>query len=59
MTEDQTKGNWDQAKGEVKEGVGKLTGDSSTETSGKMDQVKGKVEEGIGDIKQDINDATR
>jgi uncharacterized protein YjbJ (UPF0337 family) len=59
MTEDQTKGNWDQAKGEVKEGVGKLTGDSSTETSGKMDQVKGKVEEGIGDIKQDVNDATR
>jgi uncharacterized protein YjbJ (UPF0337 family) len=59
MTEDQTKGAWDQAKGEVKEGVGKLTGDSSTEMSGKMDQVKGKVEEGIGDVKQDINDATR
>ena len=51
MTEDRSRGQWDQAKGEVKEGVGKPTGDRSTEVSGKLDQVKGKVEEDIGDAK--------
>jgi uncharacterized protein YjbJ (UPF0337 family) len=55
MTEDQTRGQWDQAKGEVKEGVGKATGDTSTEMSGKWDQAKGKVEEGIGNMKQEID----
>jgi uncharacterized protein YjbJ (UPF0337 family) len=60
MTEEQTRGQWDQAKGEVKEGVGKMTGDRSTEMSGKWDQTKGKVEEGIGDMKKDIeHDADR
>lgn len=55
MTEDQTRGQWDQAKGEVKEDVGKVTGDTSTEMSGKWDQAKGKVEEGIGNMKQEID----
>ena len=59
MTEEQIQGKWDQAKGEVKEDVGKATGDTSTEMSGKMDQAKGKVEEGIGNVKRDIDDATR
>lgn len=54
MTEDQMQGKWDQAKGEVKEGVGKVTGDSSTEMSGKLDQAKGKVEEGVGNVKKEI-----
>jgi uncharacterized protein YjbJ (UPF0337 family) len=61
MTEEQVKGKWDQAKGEVKEDVGKVVGDRSTEMSGKWDKAKGKVEEGIGNMKQDIRDdeATR
>ena len=58
MTEEQIQGKWDQAKGDVKEGVGKATGDTSTEMSGKWDQAKGKVEEGVGNMKQDIEDAT-
>ena len=59
MTEEQIQGKWDQAKGEVKEDVGKAAGDTSTEMSGKLDQAKGKVEEGIGNVKRDIDDATR
>lgn len=49
---DKAKGKLDQGKGKVKEEVGKLGGDRSTEWGGKLDQAKGKVEEGIGDIKE-------
>jgi uncharacterized protein YjbJ (UPF0337 family) len=51
---DPTEGKWDQAKGKIKEDVGKITGDKSTEWSGKGDQVKGKVKEVVGDIKHDV-----
>ena len=44
----------DQAKGEVEEGVGKLTGDRETEASGKLDQAKGKVEDQVGQAKESI-----
>ncbi len=54
MTEDRTRGEWDQAKGVIKEKVGKITGDRSTEVSGKLDQVKGKLEKKIGEAKDAI-----
>ena len=54
MTEDRTRGKWDQVKGIIKEKAGKLTGDRSTEASGKLDQAKGKVETKIGDAKDTI-----
>ncbi len=52
--QDKTEGKFDQAKGKIKEEVGQITGDRSTEWSGKADQVKGKVKEGIGDVKNDV-----
>jgi uncharacterized protein YjbJ (UPF0337 family) len=55
MTQEQAQGKLDQAKGQVKEEVGKVAGDRSTETSGKIDQAKGKVEEGIGNMKQEVD----
>ncbi len=48
----------DQAKGEVEEGVGKLTGDRSTEASGKLDQAKGKVEDKVGQAKESMKEST-
>jgi uncharacterized protein YjbJ (UPF0337 family) len=48
---DKAKGKLDQGKGKVKESIGKLGGDRSTEWGGKIDQAKGKVEEGVGDVK--------
>jgi len=51
---DKTEGKWDEAKGTIKEDVGKVTGDKKTEISGKADQVKGKVKEGIGDLKNEV-----
>ena len=37
--------------GKIKEGVGKVTGDSKTEAEGKADQVEGKVQNTVGGIK--------
>jgi uncharacterized protein YjbJ (UPF0337 family) len=48
-----TEGKFDEAKGKVKEQVGKLGGDRSTEIGGKLDQAKGKVKQGIGELKED------
>ncbi|MEQ1842641.1 MAG: CsbD family protein [Verrucomicrobiales bacterium] len=45
----------DQAKGKLKEGLGNLTGDKSTEVEGKFDQLKGKIKEGIADVKDRID----
>ncbi len=51
--------NWDEIKGEVKEGAGKVVGDDKLEVEGKLDQAKGKVEElgdKIGDAFDDAKD---
>ena len=53
--QDKTEGKMDQGKGKIKEEVGKLGGDKSTEWSGKADQAKGHVKEGIGDVKNEVN----
>jgi uncharacterized protein YjbJ (UPF0337 family) len=59
MNDDQAKGNFDQMKGDLKEGWGKLTGNEKTEAEGKMDKLGGKVREGLGDIKGAIDKGTR
>ena len=46
----------DQAKGKVKEWVGKATGDTKTHAEGKMDQIKGKAENAVGGVKDAIRD---
>ena len=51
MDKDRIKGSAEQAKGKIKEGAGKLTGDSKLEGEGKADQVKGKVQNTVGGIK--------
>ena len=50
--QDKAEGAWDNAKGKVKEKVGEVTGDESTEAEGKTDQVKGKIEGAKGDVKE-------
>jgi uncharacterized protein YjbJ (UPF0337 family) len=48
MAEMKAKGKADQAKGRVRETVGKVTGKKSTEVKGKAEQAKGKAKEKIG-----------
>lgn len=45
-------GEMDKAKGAVKEGVGKVTGDKRTETEGKTDRAKGETKDAAHDVKQ-------
>ena len=44
----------DQAKGAIKEGVGKLTGDKKTEKEGAAEKVTAKVKEVAEDVKDAI-----
>lgn len=55
-TQDKAEGMLDQAKGKVKEGFGKATGNEQTQAEGKMDQAQGKVKEGMGNLKDKAND---
>jgi uncharacterized protein YjbJ (UPF0337 family) len=57
MDKDRIKGAAEQAKGKLKEAVGKVTGDSKTEAEGKADQAKGKVQNTVGGIKDKAREA--
>ncbi|MEO6610026.1 MAG: CsbD family protein [Aestuariivirga sp.] len=51
MDKDRIKGSAKQAKGAIKEAVGKLTGDAKLEGEGKADRTEGKIQNTIGGIK--------
>ena len=51
MDKDRIEGAGKNIKGKIKEGVGKVTGDTKTEADGKADQVEGKVQNTVGGVK--------
>ena len=57
MDREHVKGAADKAKGTIKEGAGKLTGDKSMEAEGKMDKAKGAAHNAAGDVKDAARDA--
>jgi uncharacterized protein YjbJ (UPF0337 family) len=54
MDKDRIKGSADQAKGTIKEGVGKMFGDTKLESEGKADKAAGKVESAVGGLKNTL-----
>jgi uncharacterized protein YjbJ (UPF0337 family) len=52
MNKHQTKGMANQATGEVKQQVGKLTGDTSLQARGHAREAKGKLQKEMGDAKE-------
>jgi uncharacterized protein YjbJ (UPF0337 family) len=54
VDKDRIRGSAEQAKGKVKEVVGKVTGDSKLEGEGKADQLKGKVQNAVGGLKDTL-----
>ena len=54
-TKDKIKGEADDIKGKIKEGLGNLTGDRDLEDEGKADQLKGAVRKKVGEIKKVFN----
>lgn len=57
MNKERIEGSFDQAKGKIKEGIGKATGDAKLEGEGKADQVAGKVKNTIGGAKDAVKEA--
>ena len=57
MDKDRVQGTMHQAKGAVKEGVGKVTGDAKTEAEGKAEKTAGKVQNTIGSAKDSVREA--
>ena len=57
MNKDRIEGSLQQAKGKVKEAVGKATGDAKLQGEGKADQVAGKVQNTIGGAKDAVKEA--
>lgn len=47
----------DKAKGQIKEAVGKITGDKQLETEGQVEQASATVREKAADIKADVAEA--
>jgi uncharacterized protein YjbJ (UPF0337 family) len=57
MDKDRIKGTAEQAKGAIKQGAGKLTGDTKLQAEGAADKAKGKVRNAVGGAKDAIRDA--
>jgi uncharacterized protein YjbJ (UPF0337 family) len=54
---DEVEGKLDQAKGSVKEAVGRATKDRDLEAEGQADRSGGKVQEGVGTAKRKVGEA--
>ena len=54
---DEMEGKYNQAKGSVKEGLGRLTGDDDLQAEGSADKMKGDVQEGYGTAKRKVGEA--
>ncbi|HEX6285823.1 MAG TPA: CsbD family protein [Pyrinomonadaceae bacterium] len=54
---DEVEGKWDQAKGRVKEGVGKAFDDPDLEAEGDADRVGGEAQEGFGKARRKVGEA--
>ncbi|WP_341895807.1 CsbD family protein [Ferrovibrio terrae] len=59
MDKDRIEGTAKQIKGNLKEGVGRLTGDAKLKTEGKADQVEGKLQNAVGGAKDAVRDAVK
>jgi uncharacterized protein YjbJ (UPF0337 family) len=59
MDKDRIEGAATQAKGAVKETVGKMTGDAKLQTEGAADKAAGKVQNAVGGMKDAIRDAVK
>jgi uncharacterized protein YjbJ (UPF0337 family) len=56
MDKDRIEGAGKQAKGAIKEGVGKLTGDAKLKAEGKGDKLAGKIQNAAGGAKDALRE---
>ena len=55
--EDEVRGKFDQAKGSIKETVGRATNDRDLETEGQADKAGGDIREGFGTARRKVGEA--
>ena len=58
MDRNRVEGAGDKAKGNLKEGLGNLTGDEKLKAEGKMDKAGGSIKNAVGGIADTIRDKT-
>ncbi|MGO4707297.1 CsbD family protein [Microvirga sp. 2MCAF38] len=54
MNKDRIEGGLKNVKGSVKEGLGKLVGDTKLEAEGKVEKTEGRIQNTVGGIKDSI-----
>ena len=59
MDNDRIKGAATQAKGSVKQAIGKLTGDRKTQAEGTADKATGKAQSAVGGAKDTVRDTLK
>jgi uncharacterized protein YjbJ (UPF0337 family) len=57
VDKDRVEGTGKQAKGSIKETVGKVTGDAKMQSEGTADKTAGKVQNAVGGAKDKLRDA--
>ena len=59
MDKDRVVGSAKEAKGNVKQAVGKAPGDAKLEAEGKSDKVEGKVQNAVGGMKDAVRESVK
>lgn len=59
MDKDRVEGAAHQAKGAVKEAIGKVTGDTKTQAEGAAEKAAGKIQNAVGGMKDSARDALK
>jgi uncharacterized protein YjbJ (UPF0337 family) len=59
MDKDRVAGSAKQAKGSVKEAIGKITGDSKTQADGAAEKMTGQAQNAVGGVKDTVRGRTR
>jgi uncharacterized protein YjbJ (UPF0337 family) len=59
MDKDRVAGAAKEAKGAVKEAIGKATGDAKLRADGRADKAEGKVQNAIGGVNDTVRDALK
>lgn len=56
MDKDRVEGSAKKVKGDIKEGIGKATGDAKLRSEGKVDKAEGKIQNAVGGVKDAFRD---
>jgi uncharacterized protein YjbJ (UPF0337 family) len=59
MHKDEVKGTAKEARGHVKDAIGKATGDEKLRVDGAADKAEGAVQKGVGKAKEAVRDALK